>query len=83
VSVLSAPSPFAPRDCGERVENNIIRDDTPFEPQIAVNPRNRNNIVATYILDALLSNVVRVSLDGRARRSHGSFNLPPPKFVTV
>ena len=32
---------------------------------------------------AFLSNVVRVSLDGRARRSHGSFNLPPPKFATV
>jgi BNR repeat-like domain len=63
--LVSVPSPFAPLDCGQAALNNFARaDSTPFEPMVAVNPANRDNIVVTYIQDLFLLNMIRVSNDG-------------------
>ena len=62
-SVVSVRDPFGLLACGQ--PSGVLRaPNSPREPVVAVNPADPANIVATYIVDGDLSNLIRVSHDG-------------------
>lgn len=66
-AVVSVSNPFAadPTLCGAAPVGTALRpQNEPFEPVIAVNPTNPDNIVVAYIVDGFVLNLVRATRDG-------------------
>jgi CARDB protein/BNR repeat protein len=65
--LVSVPDPFAndtPPDCG-RVDSQRFRQrNSPFQPLVAVNPVDPQNIVVAYTLDGQLTQLIRVTKNG-------------------
>jgi hypothetical protein len=62
-SVVSVRDAFGPLACGQPT-GTLRAPNSPREPVVAVDPADPNHVVATYIVDSDLSNMIRASRDG-------------------